>query len=105
MPGALTTNIADLLSNAASVSPDEIWLTTPETDQAFSWQDSLVSKLSGKGSEKLRFELTVSSSLGYGMQSIVIFFLALTQNLSYLPHLVLGVNGFLVALVLLRSRL
>ena len=41
MPGALSTNIADLLSNAASVSPDEIWLTTPETDQAFSWQDSL----------------------------------------------------------------
>lgn len=71
----------------------------------FSWQDSLISKLSGKGSEKLRFELTVSSSLGYGMQSIVIFLLALTQNLSYLPHLVLGVNGFLVVLVLLRSRL
>jgi hypothetical protein len=70
----------------------------------FSWQDSLVSKLSGKGSENLRFELTVSSSLGYGMQSILIFLLALTQNLSYLPHLVLGVNGFLVALVLLRSR-
>ena len=41
MPGALSTNIADLLSNAASVSPDEIWLTTPETDQAFSWQGSL----------------------------------------------------------------
>ena len=71
----------------------------------FSWQDSLVSKLSGKGSEKLRFELTVSSSLGYGMQSLLIFLLALTQNLSYLPHLILGVNGFLVALVLLRSRL
>ena len=70
----------------------------------FSWQDSLVSKLSGKGSEKLRFELTVSSSLGYGMQSIVIFLLALTQNLSYLPHLVLGVNGFIVVLVLVRSR-
>ena len=71
----------------------------------FSWQDSLVSKLSGKGSEKLRFELTVSSFLGYGMQSIVIFLLAFTQNLSYLPHLVLGVNGFLVVLVLVRSRL
>jgi hypothetical protein len=70
----------------------------------FSWQDSLVSKVSGKGSKKLRFELTVSSFLGYGMQSIVIFLLALTQNLDYLPHLVLGVNGFLVALVLLRSR-
>ena len=41
MPGALSTNIADLLSKAASVSPDGIWLTTPETGQAFSWQDSL----------------------------------------------------------------
>jgi hypothetical protein len=39
------------------------------------------------------------------MQSLLIFLLALTQNLSYLPHLILGVNGFLVALVLLRSRL
>ena len=71
----------------------------------FSWQDSLVSKISGKGSKNLRFELTVSSFLGYGMQSIVIFLLALTQNLDSLPHLVLGVNVFLVALVLLRSRL
>lgn len=71
----------------------------------FSWQDSLVSTISGKGSNNLRFELTVSSFLGYGMQSIVIFSLALTQQLDYLPHLVLGVNGFLVALVLLRSRI
>ena len=71
----------------------------------FSWQDSLVSKISGKGSKNLRFELTVSSFLGYGMQSIVIFLLALTQNLDSLPDLVLGVNVFLVALVLLRSRL
>lgn len=71
----------------------------------FSWQDSLVSKISGKGSENLRFELTVSSFLGYGMQSIIIFLLALTQHLDYLPHLVLGVNGFVVALVLLRSRI
>ncbi|MDA8673670.1 CDP-alcohol phosphatidyltransferase family protein [Candidatus Poseidoniales archaeon] len=71
----------------------------------FSWQDSLVSKISGKGSKNLRFGLTVSSFLGYGMQSIVIFLLALTQNLDSLPHLVLGVNVFLVAIVLLRSRL
>lgn len=70
----------------------------------FSWQDRLVSKVSGKGSNNLRFELTVSSFLGYGMQSIIIFLLALTQHLDYLPHLVLGVNGFFVALVLLRSR-
>ena len=71
----------------------------------FSWQDSLISKLSGKGSKELRFELFVSSSLGYGMQSIVIFLLALTQSLSYLPHLIIGVNSFLAVLVLVRSRL
>ena len=70
----------------------------------FSWQDRLVSKVSGKGSNNLQFELTVSSFLGYGMQSIIIFLLALTQHLDYLPHLVLGVNGFLVTLVLIRSR-
>ena len=41
MSGASSSNIADLLSNAASAAPDAIWLTTPETEQAFSWQDSL----------------------------------------------------------------
>jgi len=71
----------------------------------FSWQDRIISALTGKGSENLVFELTVSSSLGYGAQSIVIFLLALTQNLDYLPHLVLGVNGSLMALVILRSRI
>ena len=59
----------------------------------------------GKGSKKLLFELTVSSSLGYGMQSLLIFGLALTKNLDYLPHLVLGVNGSLMAAVIIRSRL
>jgi acyl-CoA synthetase (AMP-forming)/AMP-acid ligase II len=41
MSNASSSSIADLLSNAASVSPDGIWLTTPETEQAFSWQNSL----------------------------------------------------------------
>jgi acyl-CoA synthetase (AMP-forming)/AMP-acid ligase II len=41
MSNASLPSIADLLSNAASVSPDGIWLTTPETEQAFSWQNSL----------------------------------------------------------------
>ena len=43
----------------------------------FSWQDWIISTLSGKGSKNLVFELTVSSSLGYGMQSLVIFGFAL----------------------------
>ena len=41
MSGASSYSIADLLSSAASVSPTEIWLTTPETEQGFSWQVSL----------------------------------------------------------------
>ena len=71
----------------------------------FSWQDYIISKLTGKGSEKLVFELTVSSILGYGMQSVFILILALTHNLDHLPILVLGVNVALMALVILRSRL
>lgn len=71
----------------------------------FSWQDWIISTLSGKGSKNLVFELTVSSSLGYGMQSLVIFAFALTGNLNFLPELILGVNMGLMALVFLRSRL
>ncbi|MBT93432.1 MAG: hypothetical protein CMA60_01230 [Euryarchaeota archaeon] len=71
----------------------------------FSWQDSIISWLSGKGSKNLVFELTVSSSLGFGMQSLIIFGLALTENLSYLPELILGVNMGLMVLVILRSRI
>jgi len=41
MAGAPSSSIADLLNNAASLSPDAIWLTTPETEQTFSWQVSL----------------------------------------------------------------
>lgn len=71
----------------------------------FSWQDQFVERLSGKGSPTLVFELTVSSALGFGLQSLVILVLAATSNLSWLPELILGVNMSLMALVLLRSRL
>ena len=71
----------------------------------FSWQDSLVTKCSGKGSSSLRFELTVSSFLGFGMQSLVILALAVSGSIHYLPELVLGLNTGLMALVLLRSWL
>ena len=71
----------------------------------FSWQVWFISKLSGKGSEHLVFELTVSSSLGFGMQSLIIFALALFERLSYLPELILGVNMCLMVLVFLRSRM
>ena len=70
----------------------------------FSWQDRMISWVAGKGSKGLGFELTVSSFLGFGMQSLLIFALAVTQNLDDLPVLVLGVNSILMTLVLLRSR-
>ncbi len=71
----------------------------------FSWQDSIIAGLTGKGSKKLVFELTASSSLGYGFQSLIIFSLAITQNITYLPHLVLGANSLVMATVVVRSRL
>ena len=71
----------------------------------FSWQDRIISGLSGKGSKDLVFELTVSSTLGFGMQSLIIFALAVTENLSYLPELILVFNTSMMALVLLRSRI
>ena len=69
----------------------------------FSWQDRIISGLYGKGSKDLRFELTVSSLLGFGMQSLIIFALAVTENLSYLPELILVFNTSMMALVLLHS--
>ena len=71
----------------------------------FGWHDRIISGLSGRGSKNLVFELTASSSLGFGMQSLIIFGLALTENLGYLPELVLGLNMVVMALVFLRSRL
>ena len=71
----------------------------------FSWQDRIISTISGRGSKSLVFELTVSSSLGFGMQSLIIFALALTENLQHLPELILGLNMALMAMVFLRSRI
>ena len=69
----------------------------------FSWQDSIIAGITGKGSDKLVFELTASSSLGYGFQSLVIFSLALWQKIDYLPHLVLGINSLVMLAVVVRS--
>ena len=40
MSGASASNIADLLSSAASATPDAIWLSIPETNQHYSWRNS-----------------------------------------------------------------
>lgn len=71
----------------------------------FSWQDRIIAVLAGNGSEDLKFELTVSSCLGFGMQSLLIFALAISENLELLPELILGVNIAMMALVFVRSRL
>ena len=71
----------------------------------FSWQDLIISKLTGKGSEDLVFELSISSTLGYGAQSVLILVLAITHNLDHLPTLFLGVNVVLMTLAILYSRL
>jgi len=71
----------------------------------FSWQDRIIAFLAGKGSNSLTFELTVSSTLGFGLQSLIIMVMAITTQLIYLPELILGVNFVLMAVVLLRSHL
>ena len=71
----------------------------------FSWQDQIIDALAGKGSESLSFELTISSLLGYGFQSILILILAFNSNIELLPELILGVNGGLMVLVIIRSHL
>tara|TARA_Y100001980_G_scaffold46217_1_gene29081 strand:+ start:480 stop:1037 length:558 start_codon:yes stop_codon:yes gene_type:complete len=71
----------------------------------FSWQDRIIAALSGKGSNNLTFELTISSILGFGLQSLIILGLAIFESLAYLPELILGVNMALLAIVLLRSHI
>ncbi len=71
----------------------------------FSWQDRIIAAFSGKGSNNLTFELTISSILGFGLQSLIILGLAIFESLAYLPELILGVNMALLAIVLLRSHI
>ena len=70
----------------------------------FSWQDRIIDIMTGEGSEKLYFELTVSSMLGYGFQSIIILFLGLSMNINLLNDLILYVNGAIMIIVILKSR-
>ena len=69
----------------------------------FSWQDQIINLTTGKGSKNLSFELTVSSILGYGFQSIIILILGLSSNIDLLDDLILYVNSSLMILVIFRS--
>ena len=70
----------------------------------FYWQDRIVTALTGRGSKNLSVELSSSSALGYGMQSIVFACLAVIERLDFLPKLVLGVNNAIFAFAVLYSR-
>jgi hypothetical protein len=69
----------------------------------FSWQDQIIDRVTGKGSKNLSFELTVSSMLGYGFQSVIILILGLSMNIDLLDDLVLYVNSIVMIIVILRS--
>jgi len=71
----------------------------------FSWQDRMIQTLLGKRSTSHTFEFTISSILGFGFQSLMFLMLALTKQLDYIPHLVLGINMVIMAIVMLRSRI
>jgi len=70
----------------------------------FSWQDEIINFVAGDGSEDLSFELTLSSLLGYGAQSLLILGLALTTNIELIYELVFQINGVIMLLVIFRSR-
>jgi len=38
------------------------------------------------------------------MQSVFILLLAITQNLQYIPHLIIGINSILMVITIIRSR-
>ena len=71
----------------------------------FSWQDGIVSSITGKRRRRVSFELTASSLLGYGFQSIIILVLGLTGNLELLDELLLFVNGSVSVFVVLSSHI
>ena len=70
----------------------------------FSWQDRLVGSITGKRRNEVSFELTVSSLLGYGFQSIIVLLLGLTNNLEALGDLILYGNSSVAFLVVVSSH-
>ena len=59
--------------------------------------------MTGEGSKNLSFELTISSMLGYGFQSIIILILGLSMKINLLDDLILYVNSTVMVLAILRS--
>ena len=71
----------------------------------FSWQDRLVSSITGKTRLGYSFELTASSLLGYGFQSLVVLSLSLTGNLEFLDELVLYANSSVALAAVVASHI
>jgi len=71
----------------------------------FSWQDRLVSSITGKTRLGYSFELTASSLLGYGFQSLVVLSLSLTGNLEFLDELVLYANSSVALVAVVASHI
>lgn len=71
----------------------------------FSWQDRFVTTLSGPGTKGLKVELTISSVLGYGFQSLVLASLAVFDRVDLLPTTVLFANNLVFLFVILCSHL
>ena len=71
----------------------------------FSWQDRIVTTLSGRGTKELKIELISSSMLGYGFQSLILVSLAVVERIDLLPNIVLVVNNAIFVFAILYSRL
>jgi phosphatidylglycerophosphate synthase len=71
----------------------------------FSWQDRFVTTLSGPGTKELKIELTASSILGFGFQSLILVSLAVIERIDLLPMIVLFANNLIFVFVILCSRL
>ena len=71
----------------------------------FSWQNRIITILSGPGTKELKIELTASSILGYGFQSLILASLAVVERIDLLPMIVLFANNLIFVFVILCSRL
>lgn len=71
----------------------------------FSWQDRIVTTLSGPGTKELKIELTASSILGFGFQSLILASLAIVERIDLLPMIVLFANNLIFVFVIICSHL
>ena len=71
----------------------------------FSCHDSIITALTGRGTKELRIELSSSSILGFGFQSLILASIAIVDRIELLPEIVLVANNAILAFAILCSRL